>query len=202
MTKRVRGLAFATALGVCLVAPSGPAPAHSPSAQAAPRIRLVETGNSEGFAVPGFDGKILQHLTVYSDDLKTPRVRLELSGRVQAVMIPDPPMVAMRTVYKAGVALPIQLPSKKVKPTPGHFFSAINAESDSPLFRPTVAHAPCGTMAIVVTTEVDPAIPKGEPKDAYVRIHTTHPKKPEPTIPVSGAVFAATSVETLVKSGK
>src|SRR2546426_12822407 len=119
--KRVRGLAFAMALGACLVAPSGPASAHSPSAQAASRIRLVERGNAEGFAVPGFDGKILQHLTVYSDDLNTPRVRLELSGRVQAVMIPDPPMVAIGTVYKAGPGLPIHLPSKKVKPTPGHF---------------------------------------------------------------------------------
>jgi hypothetical protein len=267
MNKRLWSLAFATALGLCLVAPRGPALAQAPAAPGAPRIEFVATAfdfgqvyegqqvghrfrfrntgnadlhvgpltadyvrafcalpgalsvagpssapaeatsvispgqwgeivatfNSEGFAVPGFDGKILQHVNVYSDDLSHPRVRLELSGRVQAVMIPDPPMVALGTVYrdKADGGLPTHLASVVVTPTPGHSFSVISAESNSPFFLPTVAPASGGTGGFVVTTEIDPAIPNGELKDAYVRIHTTHPNKPVLTIPVAGAVMEA-----------
>jgi hypothetical protein len=132
-------------------------------------------------------------VTVYSDDLTRPRVKLELRGRVKGVMVPDPPMVAMGTVYRdeADGGLPSHLPPVTITPTPGHSFSITGAESNSPFLRPTVAPAPGGTGGFVVTTEIDPAIPNGEIKGAYVRVHTTHPKKPELTIPVSGAVIAA-----------
>ena len=155
---------------------------------------IVATFNAEGFAVPGFDGKILQHINVYSDDLSRPRVKLQLGGRVKAVMIPDPPMVALGTIYKADGDLPTHLPPVLVTPTPGHAFTVTKAESNSPFFHPSVAPAPAGTGGYIVTTEIDPAIPTGELVDAYVRIHTTHPEKPVLTIPISGKVLEARAI--------
>jgi len=152
---------------------------------------IVATFNSAGFAVPRFDGKILQHISVFSDDLSQPRVTLQLGGRVKAVMVPDPPMVALGTIYKADGDLPSHLPSVLITPTPGNTFAVTKVESNSPFFHPTVAAAPAGTGGYIVTTEIDPAIPIGELVGAYVRLHTTHPEKPVLTIPVSGKVLEA-----------
>ena len=61
---------------------------------------IVATFRSEGFALPGFDGQIAQTVHVYSNDLSRLHVPLQVRGRVQAPLVPDPPVAVVGEVIK------------------------------------------------------------------------------------------------------
>ena len=150
---------------------------------------IVAIFNSEGFAVRNFDGRVAQQIMVYSNDLSRPRVALQVRGRVKAVLVPDPPVVALGHVYKANGELPTHLPPVRLKATPGHSFAVTKVETNSPYLHPAATPVPAEEGGgYLITTQIDPEIPEGDFGDVHLLIHTTEARKPVVRLLVTGEV--------------
>jgi hypothetical protein len=150
---------------------------------------IVASFNSEGFAARNFDGRVAQQIMVYSNDLSRPRVALQVRGRVKAVLVADPPMVALGNVYKADGELPRYLPPVRLTATPGHSFAVTKVETNSRYLRPVATPVSADEGGgYLITTQINPEIPEGDFGGVHLLVHTTEARKRVVNVPVSGHV--------------
>jgi hypothetical protein len=149
---------------------------------------IVATLETDGFAVPAFDGRFYQTTRVFSNDPAAPRTVLHINGRIKPLIVRDPGDVQLGAVFKAHGELPVELPPVRLRAAAGNLFSVTRVESSVPFLKPVATLAPDG-RDFVVTARIDPAIPDGPLVDVHLTVYTNHPEKPKFTIPVSGYVY-------------
>ncbi len=150
--------------------------------------------NTDGFAMPAFDGKFSQRVRIFSNDPRNPRTLLHIKGIVRPVLQRDPVEVQMGTLFKANGELPAQLSPVKLIPTAGNVVRITKVESNVPYLKPSVSAVADGE-GYVVTAAIDPSIPEGTLGDVHLTVHTDHPKRPTIEIAVSAAVYDARPIQ-------